>query len=559
MSNGIKTNSAEEIIDLTDLVSIGNGAGEADDTPKNEEDVLDSLVNDFENDKGGTSGSETAGTSDDAEEVLDLSNLDNLISSYNLDLGENSANNQDTDLDTNFDAILNDIKNDVETGDPGECIGTAEPNALQDNELELKDFAVSEDFDTDAIPSLEDMDFPSLEKDEDEIDLLTKDIIDGTDREPANIADNAAVQSQSAGNGQPKNAFSEMLEDELGQNDVIDLSKEDEFSLDGLSQSSLGAGIPETPQNKPQAKKTPDARQNASLAADDEEFKSDMAEEAEEMDDSEFDNILNELSLEHETDEEVVPFAHEASSDTMPIHLKGDIRFLETPKNGQDHNDDINLVQSASKVLASDEAYLEKFDGEDDSVGARIKSLSTQMVSLEHRLIGSDSKWQDYGLELNYRISGLETKITELEVAIKEDFAEIRSEIGAVSRPAESNGQQDTEALAQLTDKIRAIETKIATLDDIFSEQKMLNDELAKNLDSLMERVDFASAASPERSEPSEISGGVQVLEEKIAFLESELAGAQAKIFDLETNIEKAASLAAARVLREEIIPLLGK
>ena len=74
-----------------------------------------------------------------------------------------------------------------------------------------------------------------------------------------------------------------------------------------------------------------------------------------------------------------------------------------------------------------------------------------------------------------------------------------------------------------------------------------------------MERVDFASAASPERSEPSEISGGVQVLEEKIAFLESELAGAQAKIFDLETNIEKAASLAAAKVLREEIIPLLGK
>lgn len=47
MSNGIKTNSAEEIIDLTDLVSIGNGAGEADDTPKNEEDVLDSLVNDL--------------------------------------------------------------------------------------------------------------------------------------------------------------------------------------------------------------------------------------------------------------------------------------------------------------------------------------------------------------------------------------------------------------------------------------------------------------------------------------------------------------------------------
>ena len=185
--------------------------------------------------------------------------------------------------------------------------------------------------------------------------------------------------------------------------------------------------------------------------------------------------------------------------------------------------------------------------------------MSTQMVSLEHRLIGSDSKWQDYGLELNYRISGLETKITELEVAIKEDFADIRSEIGAVSRPAESNGQQDTEALAQLTDKIRAIETKIATLDDIFSEQKMLNDELAKNLDSLMERVDFASAASPERSEPSEISGGVQVLEEKIAFLESELAGAQAKIFDLETNIEKTASLAAAKVLREEIIPLLGK
>lgn len=559
MSNGIKTNSAEEIIDLTDLVSIGNGAGATDDTPKNEEDVLDSLVNDFENDKGGISGNEAAGTSDDEEEVLDLSNLDNLISSYNLDIDENRENNQDVDLDTNFDAILNDIKNDVENGGTEERTGMAEPNALQDNDLELKDSAVSEDFDTDGIPSLEDMDFPSLEKDEDEIDLLTKDIIDGTDRESANIVDNVAAQPRSADNGQTKNAFSEVLEEELDQSDVIDLSKEDEFSLEGLSQSSLGAETQESPQSKMQAKKVPSVRQNASSAAD-EEFKSDMAEEAEEIDDSEFGDILNELSLEHETDEEVVPFAHEASSDTMPIHLKGDISFLETPKNGQEHNEDINLVQSASKVLASDEAYLEKFDGEDDSVGARIKSLSTQMVSLEHRLIGSDSKWQDYGLELNYRISGLETKITELEAAIKEDFAEIRSEIGTVSPSVESNGQQqDSEALAQLADKIRAIETKIATLDDIFSEQKMLNDELAKNLDSLMESVGSASASSPESSELSEISGGIQLMEEKIAFLESELAGAQAKISDLEINIEKAASLAAAKVLREEIIPLLGK
>ena len=96
---------------------------------------------------------------------------------------------------------------------------------------------------------------------------------------------------------------------------------------------------------------------------------------------------------------------------------------------------------------------------------------------------------------------------------------------------------------------MQALEKRVATLDDIFSEQKMLNDELSKNLDSLMQNAGAQGAGSDQTA----------ALEEKIAVLEGQLAEAQAKIAGLEENLEKAASLAAAKVLREEIIPLLGQ
>lgn len=514
MSDNNKNNSVEDIIDLTEVVSIGSGVGvpSGSGADSAEDDVLDSLVTGFE-EKNDVSG----GVSAEDDNALDLSNLDSLISSYNLDFDEDK--NQNSELDSDFDSLLNNFKNE----DAG---SGAEQDEISSDGQDQPAFSGQAGFSADAEDSAED-----------EIDLLTKDIIDGPDidisaaNQENELTDlDAALQMQLP--AEEDDRISDTFLDELD----TQLREQEKGGREDLSDEA-GAEVPR------------DAAVTEQPQTDEEMLKSDMAEEEPDaISDEAFNDILNELTLEHENDEEVVSFAQEASVETMPIHLKGDINFLENNVPAKENNEDISLVQSASKVLDSDEAYLEKFSGEDESVGAKLKNLSTNIASLEQRLMGSDSKWQDTGLELNYRISGLETRISALEENTKSEIASLKSALtkyaaalDTISDKASSFGSDE-----HFLEKIHALENRIATLDDIFSEQKMLNDELAKTLD----------AQSPV---PAGGFADVQALEEKVAALSKELYAAQAKIALLEENIEKAASLAAAKVLREEIIPLLTK
>lgn len=522
--NSNETNSVEEIIDLTDVVSVGN-TGDTADAPRMEDDVLDSLVNDFEKNIGAVaapvSDAETS-ENEESDDPLDLGKLDSLINSYNLDF--DADNNQDEngeEIDPGMDVAF--VEGDQFQNAPANFVAE---NSFNSQSPQFR--SDNSDIDDKDIPSFEDIDLPSLEDEHDEeIDLLTKDIIDGTNtKKNTDPLENIDLNTLQAG----KDAFSAMLDEEIVQQDE---SRPRQAAPVQAAQKNTK--MPEMP-----------------FLEDDETLKSDMTDEtaAEEINEEVFNGILTELSLEHETDEEVVPFAEQAPSEAKPIHLKGDVSFIEA--GGKDKNEDIHLIQSASKVLASDEAYLEKFSGEkDDSVGAKIKNISTKMFSLEQRLIAADSKVQDSMLELNYRINGLETKLIEAQDILKAEVLAVKSErAGALSE--EKAGQESSEDLAALADKIQAIENRVATLDDIFSEQKMLNDELSKNLDSLMQNAGSQNAGTAD-------TGYVQALEERVALLEGQLSEAQTKIANLEENLEKAASLAAAKVLREEIIPLLGQ
>lgn len=497
MSNNIKNDSVEDIIDLTEVVSIGSGVGVENDTVQSENDVLDSLVNEFEeqNDSPDTVQDDNA---------LDLSNLDSLISSYHLDFED--ENKSDSELDSDFDALLNDIKKENDT-----------ENIDEQDEFSLAGNGIADDED-------------------DEIDLLTNDIINGPDSaqqsdDVLDLTEPLVVSETDETEPGQSEAFLDELDSQLGLTEDIDgisKAKQDEDAADGQFDESLA--------------------DDGGEAFEEETLKSDMAEEEpEDITDEKFNDILNELTLEHETDEEVVPFAKDASSENMPIHLKGEISFLETQSSSKENTEDVSLVQSASKVLDSDEAYLEKFSGEDESVGAKLKNISTSLTSLEQRLHGSDSKWQDTGLELNYRISGLETRLSDFEQSSRSEIAALKSSAAQFSQMAEEFSDKLNAAAEcdHYQEKLQALETRIATLDDIFSEQKMLNDELAKTLEE-----QSSGSASLD-------NGSVQALEEKVTALQQELTAAQEKIKLLEENIEKAASMAAAKVLREEIIPLL--
>lgn len=545
MNNNNITDTAEEIIDLTDVVSVGN-AGDKNDAPSVEDDVLDSLVNDFEKNIGSVADSELSEEKEENDEPLDLAKLDNLINSYNINFDADDENNQGEKQSANEMDAQNDM--DVAFVPDGQQPHTMQVNLDSDiagiNEKQA-DFnpgsSDNDELDTNDIPSFEDIDLPSLEEEneegQDDIDLLTKDIIDGTDNAKINSNDNINAPA-------PEDSFSAFLNDEVEQQETK--TKQAPAPQKATPQAAAPKAAKQAAakaQNTVPQMPAPDME----VPVDNIPLKSDMAEDVEEINENAFNDIFNELSLDHETDEEVVPFAQDAPTSTEPIHLKGDVSFIESQGKNEKTSDDIHLVQSAAKVLASGEAYLEKFNGEDDSVGAKIKNLSTRVASLEQRLVGSDSKAQDSALELTYRINGLETKITELQEAVKAELITIKTESAREENKAQENDQESVQAVAGLIDKIQVLETRIATLDDIFSEQKMLNDELAKNLDTLMQ-----NSTVPDNSSQ------VQELEAKIAALEGELGQAQTKITALEENIEKAASLAAAKVLREEIIPLLG-
>lgn len=563
MSNHIKNNPVDDIIDLTEVVSIGSGVGVGRDAPHDEDDVLDSLVHEFEgnSDKKNT----------DEDNGLDLSNLDDLISSYNLNFDEN--NNQDNELDSDFDVILKDIQN-------GGSEGENNYSLPQDNAANAETEDTSGKADQDVLGGSENAE-PF--EDDDEIDVLTRDIINGTES-AADVLDldEPLTENENKELEDVPDSFFDELDKQLADGMQDSEHHSGSENSDAVNFDDIFAAANEMPLEQDTQKEDlqdiglRDERQalrtetdnipnelNSFHSADEKEktsqnaetiseppLKSDMAEEeAEDISDEAFNDILNELSLDHEVDEDVVPFAKDAAEENLPIRLNGDISFIETAE--KEKPADIHLVQSASKVLDSDEAYLEKFGGEDESVGAKLKTLSSNFASLEHRLIGSDSKWQDMGLEINYRIGGLEKRVSELEENTKTELSHLKAALDKFSQNAAEASEQNVSAhedsMKKLQEKVSGLESRVATLDDIFSEQKMLNDELAKTLDN--------QSSSADSSE----DGQVKALQEQVAALRKELGQAQAKISMMEENIEKMASLAAAKVLREEIIPLLTK
>lgn len=770
MSSGSVDKTIDDIIDLTEVVSVGSGFDSKKNAAKSEDAVLDSLVTELE---------EPTPHVQKDDGALNLSNLNNLLNSYNLKLDENSVNEtpeESKELDSDFDSILSDIKSgmqaeeetsaDVSDGlensfaddilsdsvpapdlspDPLTQDSLADDmtfDAALDNSLDLDNNIFDKELDglSAGSSSASSLDLPKTDTLDfgdnagaDEIDLLTADIINGTDDKPAPQDDAFNMDDFSAHDGE--DVFSE----KAGGN-MHDIMPQLDDEIDALQQAApepaepVPAEQPAAPQKtavpeKPQKKAAP-------VQSDSHDgLKSDMAaDEAEEISDEAFSSILNELSLEHEGDEDIVSFGQNESEKAKPIHLKGDISFIESASAPKEASEDVHLVQSASKVLDSDEAYLEKFKGEDESVGAKLKNLTSNLKALEQKLVVSDSKWQESNLEINYRISGLETRLFALEesskneitnlkgnftrysqalsdlsanskkadgqeeenkailqkiealeaktadfeaglaeqkdnadsmqagnAAVSQAVSELENRLSALSENAEtefaglksqmqesaqteaelaeqkeistrlqeSNEQllQKVEALEskaavleselseqkaqygaaaesnsaavqavgelesrltglqedlevrlatvktnieecahalenmsaqpqapaeedgkteQVLHKLEALESRIATLDDIFSEQKMLNDELSKSFDSQCENS-------------SKVDGEIQALQNQIAQLTEALTAANEKISLLETKLEKAATLAAAKVLREEIIPLLTK
>lgn len=651
--------NSDEIIDLTEVVKVGEGLGVSSNSAYSENDVLDSLVNELEDTKDIAPSVE-----EDDDNVLDLTNLDNLISSYNIGTEHRSQKEQkeNEEIETiqepveDFDSILNDIKLDLENDNLEEVnndelidLGTplikAEP-VIQENvtsqEVE-KNIMVNQE-NHNKVQEVEKTSLDMLE-DDDPFDI-DKHFSQDKDTEKESTGFNTTfTQELEEEKGLPFDLDVPLSSLDNEKNNDIPL-KDDDFNLD-LDEIKQSIDMPLVDEsedimsddiealtndiiNGPQEKDNKNIVNESVLDFEDEltalenENKKQVTVENKEQDieqnveqynmpKEKIDDVLAEIPLEDDGIEQ--DFVSELKEDLDEVPA---MDFFE---NIDDKKENDELIQSVTQVIESDKSKESEVLHE-NTFEDKILELSTNIASLQQRFVNSDSKWQVSNLEITNRISLIESRFTEFEMTMQKEleslkdlitqqnqeveipseiveklstveercaqvetnlseaqnnivqkvsqkFDEIENKISQIKPDQEVIEQIETlenkiaqveqmasqdqvnipnEFIERIEDvegkliQFKSISDRLANFDDIFAEQKMLSDELAKKMDTQLES-----------------GNNTTMLENKIQELEAQLQISNDKIASLELNLEKAVSMAAAKVLREEIIPLFTK
>ncbi len=634
-------NSSDEILDLTEVVKVGESRGVSGNSSYSENDVLDSLVNELEV----TPVDQDKETSTQDDEVLDLTNLDSLISSYNLDNEITVENKDENNLESeeNFDSILNDIKleldNDTEnTTDVIDTDISLSMPSSQKEDILSRDIA-QEEIKADNLIDAE----PKKALDDDPFDIdkhyppsdLKKEFssfnINEQNSEEKGLPFDLDVPLSSLDNKIAENVVDNDFELDLNSiKESLDLDKDTNQDpiitddIDALTNDIINGPQPvEEPKKQMQEESFPDF--DDELNALDKENKKVVEKETQiempvfntfDVDDT-INNAISEVSLDHDDMEQGFVGELKEDFDSEPA-----MDFFEKPEDREKNN---ALLQSAAELFKADKNNSEQHDAHENSLEVQVQAISTNIASLQQRFVNSDSKWQVTNLELTNRISLIESRLSEYEVFSQKELLGIKELVDSSIRNVKNDDEEiatkqlltrlsvveakllklDTtistiqtdsteEILArintleakvlaldtnvvesqadnleeivlrlseletkvaeqnkhiseieiakneELTNKVKFVEDRLAKLDDIFAEQKMLNDELAKKMDT-------------------QETSNIDELQNKILLLEEQLKISNEKIANLEINLEKAVSLAAAKVLREEIIPLFAK
>lgn len=649
--------NSEEIIDLTEVVKVGEGLGVSSNSAYSENDVLDSLVNELEDTKDIAPLVE-----DEDDNVLDLTNLDNLISSYNIDTEHRSQKDQkeSEQIDMaqepaeDFDSIINDIKLDIENDNSEEAnndelIDLGAP-LIEAEPITKENVVSSQEIEKNVIKTPENQN-KSQQSEKTPLDVLEEDDPFDIDK---HFSQDKETEKESSGFN---TTFTQAVEEEKGLPFDLDVPlsslddektndislKDDDFNLD-LDAIKESIDMPLGDENEdlmsddiealtndiingPQEKENKNVVDEPVLDFEDElvamenENKKQVVMDNKEQDvvqhkmpKEKIDDVLAEISLEDDGIEQDFVSELKEDLDEAPV--------MDSFENINDKNENDDLIQSVTQVIESDKLK-DTNVSHDNTLENKVLELSTNIASLQQRFVNSDSKWQVSNLEITNRISLIESRFTEFEMIMQKEFANLKELITQQNQQADLSNelvekiatveakcsqvendlsaaqnnlaqeisqkfdemennisqikpdqnvleqieilenklvQVEQQALSQnqinipdefiqrieqVEDKLvqlKSISDRLANFDDIFAEQKMLSDELAKKMDTQLEN-----------------GSNTTILENKIQELEAQLQVSNDKIASLELNLEKAVSMAAAKVLREEIIPLLTK
>ncbi len=516
--------------------------------------VLDGMMEEFEQSQKVVAEelSENPSASIDSNDNLDLTQLDGLINSLDLDSDTDSPVDDDpfSDLDDSFNDIL------------GEGSFSADFDAPEDISVEA---SAPSDADVNTF-NLEDLDIVSEAQGlEDELDSIAADILDerpvaaanpvpensgevsaandemdvqsapqdfsveSTDDFLSDLPDDLFTASPNEVSSVSPNALSSDLPDALPENlsndlaPSIDADLPDDFSED-LSDIF---NIPEPEADEPELKLDFKDANLAQALSYDENLSSILGEDSEPTT-----PIIPEALAEEEISEEVETIDNTMFAQSVDISEENEISS-STGSNELDA-DFTEFLENGPTDFAKDSAHTEsavsaEVNGNQAPTSSAVGTKNQDRIeSLEHILDG-------FSTETSLRLDLLQSSINKLT----QQFSSLESQVPASAVSEESD---QTVIITKLEKRVSSLEARMMKLEEIFAEQKMLNDQLSSVLDT----------GAPSAANNDHLTTDVKTLR-------NDLDGVLERITSLESNMEKEVAIAAAKVLREEIIPLVSE
>ena len=156
-------------------------------------------------------------------------------------------------------------------------------------------------------------------------------------------------------------------------------------------------------------------------------------------------------------------------------------------------------------------------------------------IAKNEHLMRLEGSLDTFSHETGARLDVLQTSVDSLTTKV----SSLESQMNAGSA---NKATFDTEVVTKLEKRMSVLEGRMMHLEEIFAEQKMLNDQLSTILDA-----DTSSHAVAESK-----------VELELELLHQELLAALDRITSLEDNLERDVAKVTAKVIKEEIIPLIS-
>ncbi len=585
----------DEVLELTDVVVVGSAKSNVNDaenyspTDFEAEDlstqaVLSDVINEF---------SPSEQEQDEENGPLDLTTLNDLFESYNIEEDDVSKDENISEDDLDLSSLFDDEDNDQELNTKQEDNSLSEIDKLLDEDDEVENINIDDDPDSIFDSMLENSDleddFPDDFPDDFDLEDNKKDLDEVSDDVKREVPEN-----NSDGNPLPDNLddllevpaqAKESITDEMAE-DLDEILSFDDLAENGLDEvkpedvlvgkqeleNELAENVSLNPEKLTELddpKALSDDLNDLEMLAHEPANLNDVTEFSENQND--LTSIVDEMELPDDLSDldsdstEIIEQSKNLQSFDKLEDFQED-ENLSIAEEPEDFPDDLETLAEEPEDFPEDFAdNLETLAEEPDDFAQLTEELDNELeeTSIEESQeqgqpepvlnnaneFIENAKLRFGEIEGNFAklVSWVETIESHLTAGQQ---AEIKAQamakngdgeiIELSSESGNQGGSYPTEELSNLVYNIKTMDARMIKLEDILATQKILNDQLSSFVD-IKKKTEFAEKDA------------------LISQLQQKLTEADERLLHLEQNMEKEVAKATAKVLRDEIIPILAE